>query len=611
MRAAVLSALLLAAFVCGLFFTGYYDIIFAPAVLCVMLAFCGTVVPCLARVCNVPSGSAALLLFFLWLYVTLSLMWSTVPYASLVTWLVFLCLPATFFALSMPPDNRSLIMGAAGMLLAALTLLGGWTAVQGLFLRETFGMRAHHPLPNANDVATLLNLGLFPVLAYLFHVRERGRAFLMVALAAGLIFAGLLATQSRSGLLFALLGTGSLYMMLRPAGKRSGAIAGAGLAVFAAMQIGSGWRLAGRIMDLAGPAADPNVVSRISLWKSTAQMIADHPWGGTGLGTFYLYYPRYRAPLAENSAGFWAHNDFLQFGAEAGVAATVMLYALCVAVAWRTVRVMRGLKRESPRRAALAGFSCALLTLALHAQVGFPLYILPVLIVAGVWLAVWQHLADAGYMPLDIARWQRPVLAICAVAVAAMIGLAAASAAAGQYYFSRAQGGIRHGNVSVFADNIERAERFAPRSFIDPEVHLAGLYIDTIGGAGILFPDDRETMFAQTLELLDAAEMENPVWAEIDYKRGKLYAAVKDKEAAAEAWRKALLKNPQHDKARLALARELIAAGRPAAALDLLAEGLQYPVTRETADQYHILMKKVEGTAALQKKLITEMDKQP
>lgn len=608
MRAAFVPALLLAAFTSGLFFTGYRDIIYAPAVLFVMLAFCAAAVPCFMRGCNLPSGAVPLLLFALWLYVTLSLTWSSVPFASLVTWLVFICLPLTFFTLSLPPDNRPFIVAAAGVLLSALALLGGWAFVQGVFLRGIFGARAHYPLLNANDLAALLSLGLFPVLAYLLHVRERGRMFYAAAAVALLIFGGLLATQSRSGLLFALLAAGLLCAMLRPAWKRAAAAGGAGLALFVLMQLENGWRLAARMVELAAPASDPNVVSRLSLWKSTIHMIADHPWSGTGLGTFYLYYPRYRAPLVENSAGFWAHNDFLQLGAETGVAAAALLVALCAAIAWRTFRVMRGLAPESPRRAALAGFSCALMTLALHAQTGFPIYILPVLVVAGAWLAAWQHLAG-DYASLDIAPWQRPVLSGCVIAVAGMIALLAASSAAGQYYLSRATDGIRQGSVTVFADNIERAELFASRSFIDPEVHLAGLYIDTIGGAGILFPaDDREKMFEETQALLNAAEAMNPAWAEIDYKRGKLYVAVKDNESAAASWRKALAKNPQHDRARLALAQVLVSAGRPAAALDLLARGLQYPVDRDVAIQYRALIKQMEGPAVLQKKFMMETD---
>jgi O-antigen ligase len=35
---------------------------------------------------------------------------------------------------------------------------------------------------------------------------------------------------------------------------------------------------------------------RIATWRATMRMIADHPWFGTGQGTFSWAYPAYRQP---------------------------------------------------------------------------------------------------------------------------------------------------------------------------------------------------------------------------------------------------------------------------------------------------------------------------
>lgn len=610
-KPALIAAALLAAFACGLFFTGYRDTIYAPAIFLLLLTGCGTVIPSFWKGCNIPGGAVSFFLFALWLYITLSLSWSTVPFASLVTWLVFICLPLTFFSLSAPQDARRYITAAALSLLAALAALGAWAFVQTLFFSGVYGARAHHPLPNANDLAALLNLGLFPTIAFILHKKEKDKIYFTAAAAAALMFAGLLATQSRSGFLFMMISAVALLAILRPPLKMAALTLGTGGSLFIMMQLLNGGRFAARLVKMATPAADTEVLSRLSLLKSVARMIADHPWGGTGLGTFYLYYPPYRAPLLDNSAGFWAHMDPLQFGAETGIAATILIYALAASVVAQTFVALRRMKKESPERAALAGFSCALLTLFLHAHTGFPLYIMPVLIVAGVWLAAWQNLAGR-YAPLETAPWQRLPLALCAAAVAAMTGSMAVSSAAGQYYLLKASNNIQHARITEFLDDIERAERFAPRSFIDPDVQLAGLYIDTIGGAGILFPaEEKETMRAESLNLLDRAERMNPAWAEIDYKRGKLYAAIKENDNAVSSWRRALAKNPQHTRARAELAKAAVAAGRPADAYDLLAAGLQYPVTTGTAREYRAMMKNIAPASSLQKSFMEKEGNAP
>lgn len=606
-RPVLTAGLLLAAFSLSLFFTGYRDIIYAPAVALLLLAAGFVVIPCFWRGCDIPSGAAPLLLFALWIYITLSMLWSTVPFASMVTWLVFIALPVTFFFLSMPQDRRIYLIVAAGTLLAALAVLGGWAVVQSAW--GLYGARAHHPLHNANDLAALLNLGLLPALAYLVYTNDRGRIFYAAVAAAVLMFGGLLATQSRSGLLFALAAAGLLLFLLRPPVKKAAIVSGAGMALFVIMQLANGWHFAGRLAQLA--THDPNIISRLSLWESTLRMMRDHPWGGTGLGTFYLYYPRYRVPLVENSAGFWAHNDPLQFGAETGVAATILIYTFFTAVLWRTIYALRRADKNSPQRAAVSGFSCALLTLALYAHTSFPFYLMPVLIVAGVWLAAWQHVtaqclpAQKNYIPLDIAAWQRPVLALCVAGICAMIALMAGSSAAGQYYLLKATDDIKQTRVNEFLDNIERAEKWAPPSFIDPEVQVAGFYIDTMGAAGILFPaEDKKKIFDDAAALLNLAESMNPAWAEIDYKRGKLYAAMKNDGDAAAAWRTALAKNPLHTRARAELAKALIAQGRPAEAYDLLAAGLDYPHGPDVTGEYGAMMKNIAGVAQVQKSFL-------
>src|SRR5690606_37307911 len=81
-----------------------------------------------------------------------------------------------------------------------------------------------------------------------------------------------------------------------------------------------------------GLAAD----GRIETYRATLAMIGDHPWLGTGLGTFGWAFPAYRLDEA-SILGVWelTHNTLLQTAAEMGlpVAAAVAGFVLATLAA--------------------------------------------------------------------------------------------------------------------------------------------------------------------------------------------------------------------------------------------------------------------------------------
>jgi O-antigen ligase len=60
-------------------------------------------------------------------------------------------------------------------------------------------------------------------------------------------------------------------------------------------------------------------ISRIFIWKSTLNMIKDHPVFGIGTGMFFSIYPRYLLPNAPEKEVSYAHNIFLEVTAEFGL----------------------------------------------------------------------------------------------------------------------------------------------------------------------------------------------------------------------------------------------------------------------------------------------------
>jgi putative inorganic carbon (hco3(-)) transporter len=607
---------LLAAFIFSLFFDGYADIIYAPASLLLLVMAGLAIIPCFWRTVEIPVGKTALFLFLLWLYITVSLTWSTVPFTSLVTYIVFISLPLVFLALSVP-ENRKAWLTISGIgILIAMGGLGGWAIFQHFFSPGIYGSRAGGPFINPNNLAALLNMGLLPVMAFLIH-RRRHDATCFGALALyTLMLGGVLATESRSGFMFLLVSAFTLCFILRRQinmHKQSIAF----LIVIAAVLLGimhaqGSGEFSHRMASLAAPLEDHSALSRISIWTQAFLMLKAHPWTGTGFGTFYLYYPAYRMPMADDSTGNWAHMDSLQFGIETGIAATILFYLFLASVLARTVNALSSLPPESGQRSAVAGLFCGLLAVALDAHVSFPLYLMPILIVCGVWLAGWYSLTapenEPAYKAHAFKKGERPVVAVAAICVTLLLALLAVSSAAGQHYLVKATDAISKGHVGEFLENIEKAQLRGPASFIDPEVQTAGFYIDILGGADVMFPNDEQRkMFDDSIAMLDAAASMNPAWAEIDYKRGKLYDVIKPelvpggKEQAREFWQIALRKNPMHDRARLALAKSYMAAGDPAKAYDLLKAGMEYPMNQEIFNSFGGIMKQIDELAKIQK----------
>jgi len=153
-----------------------------------------------------------------------------------------------------------------------------------------------------------------------------------VAIAFAMLFlclSALFMTGSRGAVLFTLLAlvVGFVAFFRRHLRGRVGLViglAGASATALAVLQVMGGSTSVR--LDVQGLADE----GRIDTYKATLRMIADHPWFGTGLGTFANAFPAYRSPHA-SVWGVWdmAHNTLLQIAAEMGLPIAVL-----VVVAW-------------------------------------------------------------------------------------------------------------------------------------------------------------------------------------------------------------------------------------------------------------------------------------
>jgi O-antigen ligase len=137
-------------------------------------------------------------------------------------------------------------------------------------------------------------------------------------------------TGSRGATLLSLLGLVAAFILFfrRHLPRWSGPIAAVigGVAVTAILLEFMGGNVNVRF-DLQGLSDE----GRIETYKSTLRMIADHPWFGTGLGTFSYTFPAYRSANIP-MWGVWdiAHNTLLEVAADMGIPIAALILGVWI-----------------------------------------------------------------------------------------------------------------------------------------------------------------------------------------------------------------------------------------------------------------------------------------
>lgn len=198
-----------------------------------------------------------------------------------------------------------------------------------------------------NGLGTTLMLGSVVSLGLALSTRGRERALW----AAGALFclAGLLASGSRASLVGWIAGAGYLvWRELRVRPVRMIGVGALGLALLVAIIAATpqfSYRLRWTLKDVTG--------NRVQIWHRSLQMVADHPWLGTGFGTFQHAYDE-RRPAGTSPEPF-AFNLWLNLAVETGLLglAAALWVAIAAVRTWRLNARARGHDPWRPTVAAL------------------------------------------------------------------------------------------------------------------------------------------------------------------------------------------------------------------------------------------------------------------
>jgi len=285
--------------------------------------------------------------------------------------------PAARWALVLPPVAVALAEAALGI------------------VQSGAGDAAHGTYVNRDHYAGLLEMLLpFPIGFAVYAWRERRRVFAscLAAAASTVLLAGVLLSLSRMGAiapLFAILVMGIVGWAgagWRPAAALAVLACGLTAALF--------WLPSDELIGrFAESSTEPGVGGRLTLWRESLAVLRAYPVVGCGMGGYESAFLRYKraVPMVRDT---YAHNDYLQFAIELGLAGFAIGAALFVAVLSSAARAA---SRRAPPSGRYLAIPClgAFAAIGLHSLADFNLYI-PANAMLLAWLAgIGSALADS------------------------------------------------------------------------------------------------------------------------------------------------------------------------------------------------------------------------
>ena len=546
---------------------------------------------------RIPKTSLALCLTLFWLWLALSLTWSLAPNISVINFWWVGSLVLVFWLYTLTPDRDVLWSHAAAILL----VIGLVLALMGIYQVLVLEQHARSVFETRNTHAAFLNLVALPAAAYFLQTiadKTVPRHYsVILGTVLFFLFLSIFLTASRGATLSLAISAGLLIVLtLRSVPRRALVLLLGLLAVaFLVSKIAHG-ELSERLPQLVQDSP------RLIIWESSWNLLQASPWQGIGLGLFYLAYPPYRNP-ADNTGGFFAHNDYLQVWIETGLPGLILLLAVLVAASWLFMRAMRKTGAHRGNHIEMTGLFCGLLAVAAHSVVDFNLYILSIMMMSGLSLARFHELATRTLKPpLLLLRPSRFVgkqaypLIVLLLALLPFFYFVALGMA--NSYYDRGMAQAHEGKLQEADQSLATAQRLTPS---DDRILIAhaDLYRHAIA---VLPPDDfggRKSLYDDALRFLDRAQEANALRGLTFVIRGRLYqqnpafAGENGLELAGESFRRALALNPRLFQGRMDYVSILLQAGSKEEALQSMDEGARhyYPEMRDLIPFYSLTAK--------------------
>ncbi|MDP7594677.1 MAG: O-antigen ligase family protein [Pseudomonadales bacterium] len=351
------------------------------------------------------------------IWMGLAINWSTLPENSFFMFWVLASMPLVFVLVSQMNDrmwSRLFLLLQVAALLSAL-----WGISEFINLKR----RANGPLIDPNAWAAMHNIFFFAVLfRYLVQKESSWLQNRAQEVALLLFAAALFCAYSRAGTvvwLLIFLTSSMVVLAARQGGKK---MLLAGMLALLSYSMVHGYASQAEASHAEGytlNVKDKAWSLRFAQWQSAWQVYREHPYTGSGLGTFKVQYPLHRTDADLSTLGNYVHNDYLQFLQEGGPIQLVFLLSLLCFLGWlfvtRLVLLVKG--SRSPVHLEMVGLILAMGTALTHALLTFTLLQMLIEFLLGLLLARICRLA----FPQQQTTWQNPRPQFTAIALGLLL----------------------------------------------------------------------------------------------------------------------------------------------------------------------------------------------
>lgn len=533
---------------------------------------------------SLPKTGVALCITLYWIWLGVSAAWGRVAYLGTINFWWLGSLPLVFWVYVLSPWRDE--VWRYGFRWAVIIGVALAVAASGQWL--IYGLEPTATFLNRHALAALLNLTAIPLAGYFLldtEVSRKWRRWVLGATLFVLVF-GFTLIEGRGATL-----SGAIaFLMLVVVAWRLGSkrfviqlVALVSSAFLIASQLGH--LGIGQRMEAMVRSPHEAGAGRFAIWTQSWEMLQDAPWMGVGLGHYALYWPPYRHPI-DGSGGFFVHNDYLQIWIEAGLPGLLLLVAVLASVFFTYVRAMRTREISSSRKIEMTALFAGLLAVAMHSFVDFNLYILSILVLAGLVLGRLHVLAfsarpEATFSLAPSRLVSQRGYRILSVLIAALALLYFATLGLASFEYRKGLGlaGVARWEEAYSA--LDRAARFYPyadnmlMSKADLLRHLISVLPESSR-------EQKQAMFSEAQKLLARAEDLNPLRPQIFATRGLLYDSNPELvgpdwvEQSARNYRRAIELEPRAYQARYLFATFLLKQNRLDAARLVLEDGMRY-----------------------------------
>jgi len=590
----IFSLLFISALTLALFYTGSNVLLFTITYILIILSLALVLKQRFYKPINISTNGIFISACLLLTWFAISIFPSQVKYLSLYNffWLGSLIIVFLIFTFYDNKDQAWENIWPAILLLVLIWSIYG--LIQYYYL---------HAFPNAsflnkNSLAALINLALIPASGY-FLLNEKLRPWKffnnkILTIIITLLFLTTFVISSRGGSLSLILGLIILLSLLRKHIDKSQiyslftiifiAFMLVYLSQYSTNNLSAGFTE--RMVSLKDTSTAGN--TRFILWKSLVPLYNNMPWYGLGLGSLWLFWPPYRT-ATETSAGYFAHNDYMQLTLEAGYPGIILLIVLFFFI---LIRFKRALKYDltDVQRVELVSLFAALVAFSSHSFFTYNFYVLPLLIIAGLYLGRFNQLASLNSTALKtfsaLKKYFKPTMFI--------FNLTGLTVILCGYFLTLSLSNYYNNKAKELM--LQRKYQAANTLFLNAQILTPIMDNPFFSHADLLRRSANRSLeiknFTQAAsfltsahENLDKAEKLNPLRPHTHHIRGLIYQRKQPEKAKIE-FTKALKLNPRYLVSRINLAILLHQQNQLKKAIETLYEGVNYsypvdPVMRE------------------------------